>query len=314
MTTGVQIGTVEDEGAARPVLVLAGGVCFLDEAVPGAPPDVRGLIAGWDQWGDEVLAVAGSAASGRALLPAGQMSWLAPLTPQKVLCVGSNYHDHVAEMDGPAGVTSRPAPFPYSFLKPVTALTGSGQPVARPSYGHKLDWEIELAAVIGDPTAATGPDPLAAVFGYTILNDLSLRDFIPFPHVLGLDAVVSKGFDGAAPTGPWITLAADVPDPQALGLQLSVNGEVMQDSSTAQMIFDVAAVISHYARVLSLAPGDLIATGTPAGVGAARPDGGRFLTPGDEITARIDGLGTLTTTIDPPAADEPLPTTIEVTP
>jgi 2,4-diketo-3-deoxy-L-fuconate hydrolase len=313
MTTGVQIGTVQDEGKGRAVLVLAGGVCFLDEAVPGAPRDVRGLIAGWDHWGNEVLAVARSASPRPALLPVAQMRWLAPLTPRKLLCVGSNYHDHVAEMEGPAGVTSRPAPFPYSFLKPVTALVGSGRSVAHPSYGHKLDWEIELAVVIGDPVAAAGPDPLQAVFGYTILNDLSLRDFIPFPHALGLDAVVSKGFDGAAPTGPWITLAADVPDPQVLGLQLSINGEVMQESSTAQMIFDVAALISHYARVLSLEPGDLIATGTPAGVGAARPGGGRFLAPGDEITARIDGLGTLATTIGPPAADEPLPTTIEVT-
>jgi 2,4-didehydro-3-deoxy-L-rhamnonate hydrolase len=312
MTTGLRIGTVQDEGNARAVLVLDGGVCFLDEAVPGAPADVRGLIAGWDHWGAEVMAVAHSPAPGSTLRPVTHVHWLAPLTPRKLLCVGSNYHDHVAEMDGPAGVTSRPAPFPYSFLKPVTALVGSGQSVARPSYGRKLDWEIELAVVIGDPAAATGPDPLAAVFGYTILNDLSLRDFIPFPHALGLDVVVSKGFDGAAPTGPWITLAADVPDPQALGLQLSINGEVMQNSSTAQMIFDVAALISHYVRVLSLEPGDLIATGTPAGVGAARPSGGRFLAPGDEIEARIDGLGTLTTSIGPPVADEPLPTTIEV--
>jgi 2,4-diketo-3-deoxy-L-fuconate hydrolase len=312
MTTGLQIGTVQDDGDARVALVLDGGVRFLDEVVPRAPHDVRGLIAGWDHWRDEVLAVGRSAASDPAL-PVSQMRWLAPLTPRKVLCVGSNYHDHVAEMDGPAGVTSRPAPFPYTFLKPTTALVGSGRTVAHPSYGHKLDWEIELAVVIGDPAAAGGPDPLAAVFGYTILNDLSLRDFIPFPHALGLDAVVSKGFDGAAPTGPWITLAADVPDPQALRLRLSVNGEVMQDSSTAQMIFDIAALIRHYARVLSLEPGDLIATGTPAGVGAARPGGGRFLAPGDEIAARIDGLGALTTTIGPPAANEPLPTTIEVT-
>jgi 2,4-didehydro-3-deoxy-L-rhamnonate hydrolase len=312
MTTGVQIGTVEDEGAARAVLVLAGGVCFLDEAVPGAPPDVRALIASWDHWGDKVLAVARSTASEPALLPIDQLSWLAPLIPRTLLCVGSNYHDHVAEMDGPAGLTSRPAPFPYSFLKPITALAGSGQSVTHPSYGRKLDWEFELAVVIGDPSAGAGPDPLDAVFGYTILNDLSLRDFIPFPHALGLDALVSKGFDGAAPLGPWITLAADVPDPRALGIQLSVNGELMQDSSTAQMIFDVSALIAHYARVLTMAPGDVIATGTPAGVGAARRPP-RFLSTGDEIEARIDGLGALTTTIAAPLADNPLPTSIEVT-
>jgi 2,4-didehydro-3-deoxy-L-rhamnonate hydrolase len=305
VTTRIRIGTAEDGGVARATLVLEGGVRFLDEAVDGAPADVRTLIADWPRWGDRVLAVTERSFPPGALVPLSEVAWLAPLLPHKLLCVGSNYHDHVAEMDGPAGITSRPAPFPYSFLKPPTTLTGSGRPVAHPSYGDKLDWEAELAVVIGDPSAAAGPEPLDAVFGYTILNDLSLRDFIPFPHALGLDAVVSKGFDGAAPLGPWITLAADVPDPQALGIQLSINGELMQDSTTAQMIFDVSALVAHYARVLTLEPGDVIATGTPAGVGAGRRPA-RFLSPGDEIEVRIDGLGALTTTITAPLANKPL--------
>lgn len=312
MTTGPRIGAVQDSGGARAVLVLDQEVGFVDELVEGAPTDVRELIAGWERWGDHVLEVGGSAVPSGRLRAAADVSWLAPVTPHKLLCVGSNYHDHIAEMDGPAGLTSRPAPFPYSFLKPLTTLTGSGRSVAHPSYGRKLDWEAELAVVIGDASSAGGPEPLDAVFGYTILNDLSLRDFIPFPHALGLDALVSKGFDGAAPMGPWITLAADVPDPQALGIQLSINDELMQDSSTAQMIFDVPALIAHYARVLTLEPGDVIATGTPAGVGAARRPP-RFLSPGDEIAARIEGLGSLTTMITAPTADERLPTIIEVT-
>jgi 2,4-didehydro-3-deoxy-L-rhamnonate hydrolase len=312
MTTGIRIATIEHGAVARPALVLDEGVCFLDDAVAGAPADVRTLVANWGRWRERVLAVAEGGLPPNALLPLNEVDWLAPVVPGKLLCVGSNYHDHVAEMDRAAGLTTTPAPFPFSFLKPQTALTGSGRGVALPAYGHELDWEVELAVVIGDPSAAAGPNPLDAVFGYAILNDLSLRDFIPFPHSLGLDTVVSKGFDGAAPLGPWITLAADVPDPQALAIQLSVNGELMQDSSTAQMIFDVRALVAHYAGVLTLEPGDVIATGTPAGVGAARQPS-RFLSPGDEIEARIEGLGALTTAISAPRANTPLPTSIEVT-
>jgi len=226
--------------------------------------------------------------------------------PDKIVCVGLNYRNHIME-------TGRETPeYPTLFAKFRSSLIGAHDEIALHPKIKSLDWEAELAVVIGDASAATGPEPLAAVFGYTIVNDLSLRDFIPFPHALGLDAVVSKGFDGAAPMGPWITLAADVPDPQALGIQLSINGELMQDSSTAQMIFDVSALVAHYARVLTMAPGDVIATGTPAGVGAARRPP-RFLSPGDEIEARIEGLGALTTTITASLAYEPLPTSIEVT-
>jgi 2-keto-4-pentenoate hydratase/2-oxohepta-3-ene-1,7-dioic acid hydratase in catechol pathway len=225
--------------------------------------------------------------------------WCPPLRPGKLLCVGANYHDHVAEMDGPAGLTTPPAPFPFSFLKPSSALVGHDREVAIPAYGRKLDWEAELAVVIGDGAAAGGADPLAAVFGYTILNDLSLRDFLPFPHALGLDAVASKGFDGAAPMGPWIAHAEPRDDPSALGVKLLVNGELMQDGSTANMIFNVAELIAHFARVLTLEPGDVIATGTPAGVGAGRTPQ-RFLSPGDRVEARIEGLGSLETTITAP--------------
>jgi 2,4-didehydro-3-deoxy-L-rhamnonate hydrolase len=302
-----RIGTLQEGGRGRAVLVdQTGSARILTDVVTGAPDDVRGLIADWPRWREPVLA----AGEGRAWRPAEQAegSWLAPLMPRKLLCVGANYHDHVAEMDAAIGLHTPPAPFPYTFLKPPTALTGSGRSVRHPAYGHQLDWEAELAVVIGDPVAAAGPDPLSAVFGYTILNDLSLRDFVPFPHALGLDAVVSKGFDGAAPMGPWITLADAVPDPGALPISLSVNGEVMQDSSTSQMIFDVQALVAHYARVLTLEPGDVIATGTPAGVGAGRRPP-RFLAPGDEIEVRIGNLGILRTPITAPAPGALLPTT-----
>jgi 2-keto-4-pentenoate hydratase/2-oxohepta-3-ene-1,7-dioic acid hydratase in catechol pathway len=288
----IRLATVEHDGRERIALVLDGGLRLLD----GVPPQMRELVAAWNRYAPIVESAAQSQG---ALLAPRDVQWCPPLTPRKLLCVGANYYDHVAEMDGPAGLSTPPAPFPYSFLKPPTALIGSGRDVPYPAYGHKLDWEAELAVVIGDGAAALGDDPLAAVFGYTILNDLSLRDFLPFPHALGLDAVASKGFDGAAPIGPWIRRATPGEDIGSLGIQLLVNGELMQDSSTANMIFSVGELISHFGRVLTLEPGDVIATGTPAGVGAGRTPP-RYLRPGERIEARIDGLGSLETTITAP--------------
>jgi 2,4-diketo-3-deoxy-L-fuconate hydrolase len=287
---------VQDGVRARPVAVGRHEVRFLDTIAEAFPSDLRSLIVDWPRWRGLVL----DADVADHSLPVEQAQWLPPVVPRKLLCVGTNYRDHVREMDVAFGMQTPDPPFPYSFQKPPTSLVGSGATVPQPSFGKQLDWEVELAVVIGDPGAAKGPDPLRAVFGYSILNDLSLRDYIPFPHVLGLDALVAKGFDGAAPMGPWITLAEHVADPGALKIGLSVNGEVMQDSSTAEMIFDVPALITHYARILTLEPGDVIATGTPAGVGAGRRPP-RFLAPGDRVRARIEGLGELDTTIAEPA-------------
>ena len=300
-----RIATVDDVDGSQIALVGDDGLHYLKALVPDAPSDMRELIVAWSRWEAELAAAARRAADRRPDLELGAARWRPPLIPGKLLCVGANYHDHVAEMDAALGLSTPPPPFPFSFLKPPTALIGSGTEVPRPAFGVKLDWEVELAVVIGDPALASGPDPLAAVFGYTIVNDLSLRDFIPFPHALGLDAVVSKGFDGAAPLGPWITRAQAVGDPNALRISLSLNGELMQDSTTAEMIFDVPALIAHFARVLTLEPGDIIATGTPAGVGQGRRPP-RFLAPGDRMEARIDGLGMLQTTIGEPAAGGPL--------
>jgi 2,4-diketo-3-deoxy-L-fuconate hydrolase len=303
MPMGIAVGAVEDRGERRTVVVAGEEYGFLDDLDPQAPRDSRALIAGWAQWRDGLVDAAARSHDRPRWRPVGEARWLAPVEGVKVICVGANYHDHVAEMEGPAGISTAPAPFPFSFLKPDTALTGSGTVVRHPAYGSKLDWEAELAVVVGDP-AADG-DPLEAVFGYTILNDLSLRDFIPFPHALGLDAVVSKGFDGAAPIGPWVTPAEYVPDPQDLSVRLAVNGETMQDGSTRNMIFGVRELVAHFARVMTLRPGDVIATGTPAGVGAGRRPP-RFLTPGDEIAITIGQLGCLRTSIGEPTAIEPL--------
>ncbi|MBS1678259.1 MAG: fumarylacetoacetate hydrolase family protein [Actinobacteria bacterium] len=263
------------------------------------------LIRRWDELAPRLEEVGDSAP---ALDPTG-LAWEPPVMPRKLICVGANYTDHVEEMARAGAPKVEATPFPFSFLKPpTTALVGSGTEVAIPGFATELDWEAELAVVIGRPELAR-TDPIGAVFGYAALNDLSLRDFVaPFPHPLGLDAVIGKGWDGAAPMGPWITRAAAAEDPASMPIELRVNGEVRQRSSTAKMIFSVAQLVAYYARVLTLEPGDVIATGTPAGVGAgARPP--RFLAAGDVVEIEIGNLGTLRTPIAAPR--EPITLAIE---
>lgn len=270
------------------------GELFTGQHTPGS---MRDLIAQWPEWRDRVLALVDGPADYRSALDA-QFEWLAPVVPEKLICIGTNYADHVAEMTATGvGGGSGGGPFPFGFLKPpATTLVGSGHPIALPSYAETVDWEAELAVIIGDPAQAGEPEPLRGVFGYSILNDLSVRDYVPFPHVLGLDAIVSKGFDGAAPMGPWITPAELVEDPQRLDIELRVNGVAKQASSTERMIFSVREIVAHFARVLTLKPGDVIATGTPAGVGAGR-NPPEFLKGGDEIEVQIGDLGRLHTPI-----------------
>ena len=283
-----RVGVARIDGAATIVAEFGGRVVSLQEALDGdAPGSMVELIAAW---GSVVPRLRDP--SSLEELDGASLQWEAPVMPPKFLCVGANYTDHLAEMERAGGPKIDKTDFPFSFLKPPTnSLVGSGRSVAMPSYADELDWEAELVIVIGDPERAD-EDPLGAVFGYAILNELSLRNFVgPFPHPLGLDAVISKGFDGAAPMGPWITLASNVPDPTNLGIILRVNGEVKQDSSTAKMVFSVLELISYYARILTLERGDVIATGSPAGVGVGMQPP-EFLKPGDQVEVEIDGLGT----------------------
>lgn len=301
---GYKVGVFRDPAAPRLATVLSGGVprlavalhgriIDLSAALPGAPRTMEQLIADWPSWRAAVRGLDADAplCAFDAFAP--------PVQATKIICAGANYHDHVAEMAGVAGLPITHDPFPFGFLKPATTLAGSGQQVTLPGYARKVDWEAELAIVVGDGALAAGDEPLEAVFGYTILNDLSVRDFLPFPHALGMDAIVAKGFDGAAPIGPWITLAEDVADPGGLAIELRVNGVAKQDSSTAQLIFGLRDILAHYGRVLTLQPGDVIATGTPAGVGAGRRPQ-EFLADGDVVEITIDDLGTLTTPIAGP--------------
>jgi 2-keto-4-pentenoate hydratase/2-oxohepta-3-ene-1,7-dioic acid hydratase in catechol pathway len=190
---------------------------------------------------------------------------------------------------------------PWHFVKTSRgSVVGPGEPVRIPAYSRMLDWEIELAAVIGRRCRnASIADALTHVAGYTIANDLSARDHVKRPQVgdaspFKWDWVSQKCFDGACPLGPWIVPAADVGDPQALALKLWVGDELMQDSHTSRMIFSLAEQIEHLSSRITLHPGDLVLTGTPAGVGMAR---GRFLKPGEQVRLWIERVGELETPI-----------------
>jgi 2-keto-4-pentenoate hydratase/2-oxohepta-3-ene-1,7-dioic acid hydratase in catechol pathway len=207
-----------------------------------------------------------------------------PFQVGKIVCVGMNYRDHAEE----AGleVPERPV----LFAKWPNALVGPGDAIVLPSFTAQVDYEAELGVVIGrrvrDLDAA---DALDAVAGYVCVNDVSARD-VQFSDGQWTRA---KSFDTFCPVGPRLVPAEDVPDPQALRIRCLVNGEVMQDSSTEQMVFGVAEIVAHASRGMTLEPGDLIATGTPAGVGFTRKPP-VFLRPGDEVTVEIEGIGALT--------------------
>jgi 2-keto-4-pentenoate hydratase/2-oxohepta-3-ene-1,7-dioic acid hydratase in catechol pathway len=225
-----------------------------------------------------------SEADAGALVDADTITLRAPLPrPGKIICVGLNYHDHCREQ----GI--EPPPYPPLFAKLSNAIASPGDQITRPRATEKLDLECELAVVIGRRASRIGRDEaLAHVFGYTILNDITMRDLQREDHRW----LRAKGSDGFAPIGPVVVTADELPNVGSLRIRSSVNGEVWQDSSTAEMIFDVATILAFVSRTITLDPGDLIATGTPAGVGHfQRPP--RYLADGDQLRCEIEGIGIL---------------------
>lgn len=216
-------------------------------------------------------------------LPLSGVSLLAPFRPGKVIGVGLNFRDHAAE----TGKT--PPAEPLLFAKLPSAISAPGGPVVRPPYTDELDYEGELAVVIGATARDVSEErALAHVFGYAVMNDVSARDRQrEEPQWLR-----AKGGDSFAPWGPWVTTADEVPDPQALRIRTWVNGDLRQDGHTGDMVFSVAALIAYCSSSFTLEPGDLITTGTPAGVGVGRTPP-EFLLPGDHVRIEIDGLGSI---------------------
>jgi 2,4-didehydro-3-deoxy-L-rhamnonate hydrolase len=218
-------------------------------------------------------------------VPLGRVRVLPPVpAPPKLIGIGLNYRDHAAE-------SGQPIPEkPVVFAKYSSALAGPGAAIRIPADTEKVDYEVELAVVIARRVRDVAPEQaLEAVFGYAVFNDVSARD-VQFSE--GGQWTRGKSFDGFAPMGPYLVTADEVGDPQRLSLATRVNGETLQQGNTAEMIFSVAEIVSFLSRGATLLPGDVIATGTPAGVGAAR-DPPRFLRPGDEVECEVEGLGIL---------------------
>ncbi|MFD7446260.1 fumarylacetoacetate hydrolase family protein [Streptomyces sp. NPDC059909] len=274
------------------VIDVAGLVSESCAAVPGlgaAPASVLDLI----QAGPDALAALDRLLTlpvpQTAQHPLAEVTLEAPLRPGKIIGVGLNYTEHVAESARTLDTDKELPQRPVLFSKPATAVTGPGKPILHNAdLTSQLDWECELAVVIGKTAKSVRPkDALEYVFGYSIINDISARD-----QRRSGQWFYSKGQDSYAPFGPAICTADDIADPQNLDLSLRVNGEVKQKGNTRHMLFRITDLIADISAGVTLEPGDVIATGSPAGVGASfTPQ--QFLVPGDVVEATIESLGTL---------------------
>jgi len=206
--------------------------------------------------------------------------------PEKILCIGLNYLDHAIETG------AEPPTEPIVFSKFNTALVGHGDPIVLPAASSQVDYEAELVVVIGRRARHVAvADALSYVAGYTCGHDVSARDWQKGRP--GGQWLLGKSFDTFAPLGPCLVTADEIPDPSNLRVQMVIGDQMLQDSTTAQLIFDVPQLIAHLSSIMTLKPGDLIYTGTPPGVGAARQPP-RFLQPGDVCSVVIEGIGQLT--------------------
>jgi 2-keto-4-pentenoate hydratase/2-oxohepta-3-ene-1,7-dioic acid hydratase in catechol pathway len=281
----VKLASFDTAGHRGLGVVVEGGLVELDGL-----NDMTTFLAG----GTESLETARKAAEEHvgSARPLDTVHLLPPVPrPPKIICVARNYAEHAAE----AGFELPTIPILFARF-PVT-LVAPGDPIVRPAVSDELDWEGELAVIIGrGGRHITRDDALQHVAGYAIFNDVTVRDFqFRVPQY-----TAGKNFSASGPFGPWLTLADEVPDPQALEIVTTINGVEKQRANTSDMIFDVATIIEHIAEFVELEPGDVIATGSPAGVGFKR-DPPEFLRPGDICRIEISGLGALE---NPVAAEE----------
>jgi 2-keto-4-pentenoate hydratase/2-oxohepta-3-ene-1,7-dioic acid hydratase in catechol pathway len=278
-------------GVASYGVLRADGVLDIPEAARRA-----GVTAAQDMVGFIADGAPGLAGLGGEAIPLEAVGLLAPIPrPRKnVFCVGRNYREHVAEGYRARGTETKYPEHPQFFTKPPTAVIGPDADFwLDAGVTQKLDYEVELALIIGkagrDIPAAAAFDH---IFGYTILNDITARD-LQRRHDQWFKG---KGLDRSCPLGPCIVTADEIGDPTKLELSLTVNGEQRQRASVSELIFDIPTIIATLSAGLTLEPGDIIATGTPSGVGYAM-DPPRLLAPGDEVVCKIAPIGTLTTHI-----------------
>jgi 2-keto-4-pentenoate hydratase/2-oxohepta-3-ene-1,7-dioic acid hydratase in catechol pathway len=284
--SGRRLGVLRP-GAGNLVVDLVAAATASGAQAP--PADLLALI---DEGEDGLRRVAELVASAgvAAVRSLPELEVLPPLDPPRgnVIAIGRNYAKHAAESARSRGGEVAP---PTVFTKAITTIASPHSDFAiDPAVSEQIDWEVELGVVIGRGGANIPRErALEHVFGYTVVNDITARDI---QSGWGGQFFKGKSLDGSCPSGPWVVTRDEVPDPQRLGLRLTVNGEVKQDASTADMIYPVDAIIAWISVGMTLLPGTLIATGTPEGVGFARQPP-EFLRPGDVVEAEVEGIGTL---------------------
>jgi len=287
----VKLVTYQLHGVSRLGAVRDGAVVDLTAVAP----DMLTLI----ESGAEGLAQAEAyAKTASPTLPLNEATLLAPIPmPRRnVMCLGLNYVEHAKESYTARGQETKIPDFPIVFTKATTAVTG---PYAAIPYDTAvstlIDWEAEMAVIIGRQGKNIRPeDAMHYVFGYTIINDVSARDL----QTQHKQYFKGKSLDGSCPMGPWIITADEIPDPHQLAITSRVNGVTKQASNTRYMIFDIPAILYHLSRGMTLLPGDIIATGTPSGVGFARQPP-EFLAPGDVVECEVEKLGVIRNTLAP---------------
>jgi 2-keto-4-pentenoate hydratase/2-oxohepta-3-ene-1,7-dioic acid hydratase in catechol pathway len=297
------LATYQSQRGPRAGLVVGDKIIDAADATGNAADaTVMGIIEGGEAALKRLDAATDKGGSSAAALASVKL--LAPIPrPVAIYCAGANYKDHANEM---ARVQGKPDPVDphtlglhsWHFIKIGHCVTGQNETVKLPT--QKVDWEVELAAIIGK-TCRNVPleDALDVIMGYTVANDLSARDLgqrkgLPDNSNFRTDWVSHKCFDGSCPIGPWITLSRDIGDAHNLKLGLDVNGVKKQDSNTRELIFDIKEQIRDISARITLHAGDIILTGTPAGVGAGK---GEFLKPGDKVRAWVEKIGDLNTTM-----------------
>jgi 2-keto-4-pentenoate hydratase/2-oxohepta-3-ene-1,7-dioic acid hydratase in catechol pathway len=280
----MQLMTFEKGSGTALGLVEGGSVVDLGAVDPSLPRDLAGLIAAGPTALANVKAAAAKAAAA-AKLPLASVKAALPIArPSKFVCVGLNYALHAKEAGHPIPT------YPSLFLRVPTSLTPHGAPVIRPKCSIQLDYECELAIVVGKGGRHIPEEKaLDHVFGYTLFNDVSVRDY----QRKSSQWTAGKNFDSTGPLGPWIVTADALP-PGASGLRITtrVNGETMQDSNTSDMIFSTARIVAILSEIMTLEPGDLIATGTPSGVAHARKPPA-WMKAGDRVEVEVEGIGVL---------------------
>jgi 2-keto-4-pentenoate hydratase/2-oxohepta-3-ene-1,7-dioic acid hydratase in catechol pathway len=302
MSCGVEAGAavvnfalanLDTESGERAALAIDGAYFRLDRMSSGYSLSVRAILDEWEEAYPKLLAAADECASlgsgSSAFVSPADAKLLTPIRyPNKLVCVGGVYRDHLLEFNLPP---QRWKNMPMFLRAPTTSIVGPGRTLVIPATTRQLDWEIELAVIVSRRLKSADLDTAAAaIAGYSVGLDMTCRDLLDRDSPTGVDLVRAKAQDGMAPVGPFIRPSAFIRDVHNLRLKLFVNGEIKQNGCTTDMLYSVPEQLSTISRYITLEPGDIVFTGSPAGSGASI---GQYLQPGDQILAEIEGVGRL---------------------